>query len=65
MAYCPSCVSYGVECEVDQEDWNSDCGYYKPRVKECPECSANYDIEVGCIYCEARSFSPKEQHKGG
>ncbi len=34
MAYCPSCVSYGNECDVDYEDWNQPCSYYKTAESE-------------------------------
>ena len=32
QAFCPSCVSFKVECSVDPEDWDKPCDYYE---EEC------------------------------
>jgi len=34
MTYCPDCVSFGVECSVDPEDYTEPCPYFKPRKPE-------------------------------
>ena len=62
MAHCPNCISYNVECTVDQSEWDRDCPYYKPRTQECSVCHHDYDIEAGCVHCENVAMWATEEH---
>lgn len=32
--WCPNCVSFGIECDVDEQNYDKPCDYYKPREKQ-------------------------------
>ena len=44
MVYCPSCVSFGEECNPDPEDFDAPCSYYRQR-KADPEYYPEDDEE--------------------
>ena len=29
VVFCPDCISFGVECHVDAEDWYEPCSYFR------------------------------------
>ena len=30
MTHCPDCTSFGIECDVEEEDYSKHCKYFTP-----------------------------------
>lgn len=57
QAHESSCRYSGVDCERGCNCYNevrTRCSQYEPRWKTCPTCGERYDVDMGCLACEAR-----------